>query len=123
MQKAFLSGDQDGSTRADQNSHRQAVTSQQMQHQPQQGSNPKPSRKAAQPNLLHQHQGSRLAATNGQSTADTSDSEVNGLNGLTAAGSGPQRTASGKMLNPFASTFIPRTSSESLLSTLATSSQ
>ena len=94
-----------------------------MQQQPQQGSNPKPSRKAAQPNLLHNSHGGGHAAANGLSTADNPDSEVNGLNGLGAAGSGPQRTASGKMLNPFASTFIPRTSSESLLSTSATSSQ
>ncbi|KAL0042476.1 hypothetical protein WJX79_001033 [Trebouxia sp. C0005] len=38
-------------------------------------------------------------------------------------GSGPQRTDSGKTLNPFASTFIPRTASGNMLSTPASSSQ
>ena len=67
-----------------------------------------------------------LAAANGQTVASGADSKVDSkdrVESLDKTGSGPQRTDSGRMLNPFASTFIPRTASGNVLNTSASSLQ
>jgi len=75
---------------------------------------------------LQKPQGNVLAAANGQAAGSGADSKIDSkdrVESLDKMGSGPQRTDSGKMLNPFASTFIPRTASGNMLSTSASSSQ
>jgi len=108
--------------------HRQVVTSQAARQQPPQAANAQLSFSTAQLNILQKPHGTVLAAANGQCSVG-SGAVHEGMTGVKAAAdglngtsSGPQRSASGRMLNPFASTFIPRTDSGNLLSTSATSS-
>ena len=106
--------------------HRQTVVSQAARQQAGKAGNPDTNPGAAQPSILHKPQGNVLAVANGQAAASGADSKVDSHDRVDSAdktGSRPQRTDSGKMLNPFASTFIPRTASGNMLSTSASSSQ
>ncbi len=127
---ASASRRQKASPSAGQALHRQTVVSQVTRQQAGKAgnpeSNPDPNLSAAQPSILQKPQGNVLAAANGQAVASGADSKVDSkdrADSLDKTGSGPQRTDSGKMLNPFASTFIPRTASGNMLSTSASSSQ
>lgn len=98
--------------------HRQAVVSQAVHANAQQS--PGTSRP----------QGSVLSAANGQGLSGSPSTEqaaqgVTGRRGGASEPNGvvPERTSSGGMLNPFASTFTPHSKSNSTLSTLASSSQ
>ena len=116
---------QKASPSASQALHRQTVVSQATRQQAgKAGTDSDPG--AAQPSILPKSQGNVLAAANGQAVASGADSKIDSkgsVESLDKMGSGPQRTDSGKMLNPFASTFIPRTASGNVLSTSASSSQ
>ena len=111
---------QKASPSASQALHRQAVVSQATRQQAGKAGNPESDPGAAQPCTLQNPQGNVLAAANGQAAASGADSRVDSSY---KTGSSPQRTDSGKVLNPFASTFIPRTASGNALSTSASSSQ
>lgn len=97
--KASLSGSQ--------GLHRQAVMSQAARQQPQQAADAQP--KSQKP------QGNVLAAANGQSSIHAAPDSKAGVK-ASVEHPGPERTSSGRMLNPFASTFIPHTDSGSMLS-------
>ena len=100
--------------------HRQAVVAQAERANTQQSPNT---------SQLQDSRGSARAAANGQgSDGSHSQKAAQGVTGSTGDASGPngsvpERTSSGRVLNPFASTFIPHTNSSSMLSTSTTSSQ
>ena len=61
--------------------------------------------------------GSARSQGSAQVTDDGETVDASTVNGVTGGSNGfeAQRTDSGRMLNPFASTFVPRTSSGTLL--------
>jgi len=123
---ASASRKQKSSPSASQAVHRQTVISLATRQQAGKAGNPESNPDAAQPSILQNPQGNVLAAANGQAVASGADSKIDSkgsVESLDKMRSGPQRTDSGKMLNPFASTFIPRTASGNVLSTSASSSQ
>lgn len=81
--------------------------SQAARQQPQQAADAQP--KSQKP------QGNVLAAANGQSSIHAAPDSKAGVK-ASVEHPGPERTSSGRMLNPFASTFIPHTDSGSMLS-------
>lgn len=99
--------------------HRQAVVAQAVRAN------------AQSPNIppLQDPHGSVVSEANGQGSAGSlSQKAAQGVTGSKGDASepndaAPERTSSGRMLNPFASTFIPHSNSSSMLSTSATSSQ
>ena len=95
-------------SRSNQGLHRQVVSSQ---------AQPQLVAKSQQSSSAAQHIGLPKSKSQSKKLADgNSNAEGN-------TGSAVQRTDSGRMLNPFASTFIPRTTSDSLLGSSVTSSQ
>ena len=78
---------------------------------------------------LSQGTASSAAEKQAQVAAVTSELPEGAMNGIsrplddTAADAAPERTSSGRMLNPFASTFVPFTPCSSGLGTSATSLQ
>lgn len=99
--------------------HRQAIAAQAERANAQQSPNT---------SQLHGSQGSARAAANGQGLdGSPAQKEAQGVTGSRGDASGPngaapERTSSGRVLNPFASSFIPYSNSSSMLSTSATSS-
>ncbi|DBA78555.1 TPA: hypothetical protein ACH3X2_14280 [Trebouxia sp. C0005] len=117
---------QKSSSSASQALHRQTVVSQATRQQAGKAGYSESNPGAAQPSILQISQGDVLAAANGQAAASGADTQADIKDRVDSSdnrGSGPQRTDSGKTLNPFASTFIPRTASGNMLSTPASSSQ
>ena len=100
--------------------HRQAVVAQAVRADAQQSPNT---------SQLQDPQGSVLPEAIGQGSGGSpSQKAAQGVTGSKEDASGPdgaipERTSSGRMLNPFASTFTPHSNSSSMLSTSATSSQ
>ena len=97
--------------------HRQAVVGQTVRANVQQGPD------TSQPLVVQAPQGTVLSA-NGQGAkgSPSTGKATQGTDGSKGNAFGPdgaeiERTSSGRMLNPFASTFIPHSSSSSMLST------